>query len=61
MGVASWPTSPTWYALGVLPRSVYDYYRSGSDVELTLRANRSAFNEFRVRPRMLRDVSKVRT
>lgn len=35
----------------------WDYYQGGSDDEVTLRANRSAFEAIRLRPRMLVDVS----
>src|SRR6266852_1183617 len=37
--------------------SVWNYYQSGSDDEVTLRANRTAFERIRLRPRMLVDVS----
>ncbi len=35
----------------------WDYYQGGSDDEVTLRANRSAFERVRLRPRVLVDVS----
>jgi len=35
----------------------WDYYQSGVDDEVTLRANRAAFERIRLRPRMLVDVS----
>jgi len=35
----------------------WNYYQSGSDDEVTLRANREAFERIRLRPRMLVDVS----
>lgn len=35
----------------------WDYYQSGSDDEVTLRANRAAFERIRLRPRVLVDVS----
>jgi len=35
----------------------WDYYQGGSDDEVTLRANRSAFERIRLRPRILVDVS----
>jgi isopentenyl diphosphate isomerase/L-lactate dehydrogenase-like FMN-dependent dehydrogenase len=38
---------------------VWDYYQGGSDDEVTLRANRSAFERIRLRPRMLVDVSTI--
>ncbi len=39
----------------------WDYYMGGSDDELTLRANRSAFERIQLRPRMLVDVSECST
>src|SRR5216683_1784173 len=39
----------------------WNYYQSGSDDEVTLRANRSAFERIRLRPRMLVDVSACDT
>ena len=36
--------------------SAWDYYQSGSDDEVTMRANRAAFERIRLRPRMLVDV-----
>jgi len=35
----------------------WDYYQGGSDDEITLRANRSAFSEIRLRPRVLVEVN----
>jgi isopentenyl diphosphate isomerase/L-lactate dehydrogenase-like FMN-dependent dehydrogenase len=35
----------------------WDFYRGGSDDEVTLRANRTAFERIRLRPRVLVDVS----
>ncbi|HLV99760.1 MAG TPA: alpha-hydroxy acid oxidase [Ktedonobacterales bacterium] len=35
----------------------WDYYQGGSDDEVTLRANRAAFERLRLRPRVLVDVS----
>ena len=43
----------------VLPRMVWDYYRSGADGEVTLRANLRAFRRRALLPRVLVDVSKV--
>ncbi len=37
--------------------SAWNYYQSGSDDEVTLRANRTAFERIRLRPRMLVNVS----
>ena len=44
-----------------LPRAVYDYYAGGAEDEATLRANRSAFERYALRPRVLVDVSSVDT
>uniref|UniRef100_A0A8C2ZQD3 (S)-2-hydroxy-acid oxidase n=2 Tax=Cyclopterus lumpus TaxID=8103 RepID=A0A8C2ZQD3_CYCLU len=43
----------------VLPKAVYDYYRSGADEQHTLADNVAAFNRWRLVPRVLRDVSTV--
>ncbi|KAM6913638.1 2-Hydroxyacid oxidase 1 [Lycodopsis pacificus] len=43
----------------VLPKAVYDYYRSGADEQTTLTDNVAAFNRWRLVPRVLRDVSTV--
>ncbi len=40
-----------------MERPNWDYYQGGSDDEVTLRANRSAFEHLWLRPRVLRDVS----
>ena len=37
--------------------AAWDYYQSGSDDEVTLRANRAAFERIQLRPRTLVDVS----
>jgi 4-hydroxymandelate oxidase len=42
-----------------LPRPVYDYYVGGADDETTVRANREAWAEIALRPRVLVDVSSV--
>ncbi|HLG76530.1 MAG TPA: alpha-hydroxy acid oxidase [Ktedonobacteraceae bacterium] len=39
--------------------AAWDYYQGGSDDEMTLRANRTAFERIRLRPRMLVDVSVI--
>lgn len=41
----------------LLPKNALDYYRSGAGDEQTLAWNRSDFNNYRIRPRFLRDVS----
>uniref|UniRef100_A0A3Q2CDN7 (S)-2-hydroxy-acid oxidase n=1 Tax=Cyprinodon variegatus TaxID=28743 RepID=A0A3Q2CDN7_CYPVA len=43
----------------VLPKAVYDYYRSGADGQSTLADNVAAFNRWHLVPRVLRDVSVV--
>ncbi|CAL8317348.1 unnamed protein product [Arctogadus glacialis] len=45
----------------ILPKAVYDYYRSGADQQQTLEDNTAAFSRWRLRPRVLRDVSEVDT
>ena len=40
-----------------LPRMVFDFIDGGADAETTLRANQSAFERIRLRPRSLVDVS----
>jgi 4-hydroxymandelate oxidase len=42
-----------------LPRAVYDYYAGGAEDESTLRANRSAFSDYALRPRVLVDVRDI--
>ncbi len=44
-----------------LEKPVWDYYYGGSEDEVTLRANREAFERIRLRPRFLVDVSNVDT
>src|SRR5204862_2751477 len=41
--------------------AAWDYYQSGSDDEVTLRANRAAFERIQLRPRTLVDVSSCDT
>ncbi len=41
--------------------TAWDYYRSGAGDEVTLHANRAAFERIRLRPRMLVDVSTLDT
>uniref|UniRef100_H2MY51 (S)-2-hydroxy-acid oxidase n=1 Tax=Oryzias latipes TaxID=8090 RepID=H2MY51_ORYLA len=43
----------------ILPKSVYDYYRSGADGQTTLAHNLSAFHRWYLIPRVLRNVSTV--
>ena len=45
-------------ARAILPKMAYDYYRSGANDEITLRENHSAYEGIRLKPRVLRDISK---
>lgn len=47
------------FAKAMLPKNAFDYYSSGANDMITLRENRAAFNRLRMRPRILRDVSKT--
>ncbi|HXF59316.1 MAG TPA: alpha-hydroxy acid oxidase [Candidatus Saccharimonadales bacterium] len=44
-----------------MERAFYDYYAGGAEDELTLAANRAAFAEVFLRPRVLVDVSRIET
>lgn len=44
-------------AAQILPKNALDYYKSGAGDEVTLARNRSDFQNYRIRPRFLRDVS----
>ena len=44
-----------------IPKTISDYYNSGSRDEVTLRRNREIFNNFELMPKLLRDVSNVNT
>ncbi|KAF3005940.1 hypothetical protein E8E13_010063 [Curvularia kusanoi] len=44
-----------------LPTSVLDFYNSGSTSQVTVTDNSLAFSKYKLRPRVLRDVSKVNT
>ncbi|XP_044750645.1 hydroxyacid oxidase 1-like [Coccinella septempunctata] len=46
------------YAFSFLPRKNLDFYRSGAGAEITLHDNKKAFQRYRIRPRILRDVSR---
>ena len=41
-----------------LPKVAYDYYASGASDEITLRENHAAYERIRLKPRVLRDISK---
>ena len=42
-----------------LPRAMFDFIDGGAEDELTLRANREAFERLRFRPRVLQDVANL--
>jgi L-lactate dehydrogenase (cytochrome) len=44
-----------------LPRFLFDYIDGGANEEITLTANRADFSRYRLRQRVMRDVSKVDT
>ena len=48
-------------AAALLSQSIYDYFAGGADDEITLRDNCEGWNRIRLRPRVLRDVSRVDT
>ncbi|XP_072032431.1 2-Hydroxyacid oxidase 1-like [Amphiura filiformis] len=41
----------------LLPKFAFDYYAGGADDQQTLQDNKEAFTRFRLRPRLMRDVS----
>jgi isopentenyl diphosphate isomerase/L-lactate dehydrogenase-like FMN-dependent dehydrogenase len=45
----------------VLPKLVYDYYRSGARDEISLRWNEECFQRIKLLPRFLTNVSEVTT
>uniref|UniRef100_A0A6V1QYU9 FMN hydroxy acid dehydrogenase domain-containing protein n=2 Tax=Heterosigma akashiwo TaxID=2829 RepID=A0A6V1QYU9_HETAK len=47
------------HAAEYMPKNAFDYYASGANDMITLRENRAAYQRLRMRPRILRDVSKV--
>ncbi|CAD5121893.1 DgyrCDS10355 [Dimorphilus gyrociliatus] len=49
------------YAYKYLPKSALDYYISGSNDEQTVNDNIKAFKRYKIRPRILRDVSNIDT
>jgi 4-hydroxymandelate oxidase len=48
-------------ARAILPRMAFDYIAGGAHDQVTLRANRAAFDQWRLLPRMLRAVAAVDT
>eukprot|EP00475_Leptophrys_vorax_P006800 TRINITY_DN1424_c0_g1_i3.p1 TRINITY_DN1424_c0_g1~~TRINITY_DN1424_c0_g1_i3.p1 ORF type:complete len:377 (+),score=87.00 TRINITY_DN1424_c0_g1_i3:521-1651(+) len=47
------------HAAAVLPKQAYDYYRSGADDMISLADNMAAFKKYRLRPRVMVDVSNI--
>lgn len=45
----------------ILPKAIFEFISGGADNETTLAANRDEFHAYRLRPRVLRDVSNVET
>lgn len=48
-------------AKAVMPKMAYDYYASGSETQTSVADNRAAFEDYRILPRILVDVSRVNT
>jgi isopentenyl diphosphate isomerase/L-lactate dehydrogenase-like FMN-dependent dehydrogenase len=44
-----------------MTQMAFDYFASGAETQTTVADNRSAFGDYRIVPRILRDVSKVDT
>ena len=44
-----------------MDKQTRDYYNEGADSGSTLRENMTAYNKYRIRPRVLRDVSRIDT
>ena len=42
-----------------LPRAVFDFFDGGAEDEITLRANREAFERICLAPKVLNDVSDI--
>ena len=49
------------YAKGHLPRMVRDYFNGGAMDSITLAANREAYQRYSICPRVLRNVSNIKT
>merc|ERR1719491_1727480 len=45
----------------ILPKEIWEYLSSGTDDELTLRMNRSAFQSWCLRPRVLKPIGNIST
>jgi 4-hydroxymandelate oxidase len=61
MPVMASPTEGEQAARAALPADVYDYIATGSGVEETLAGNARAWRRIGLRPKVLRDVSRVET
>jgi 4-hydroxymandelate oxidase len=48
-------------ARSLLPHASYEYVAAAAGEEITMRDNLAAFDRHRIRPRVLRDVSKIDT
>lgn len=44
-----------------MDKQTRDYYNEGADSGSTLRENTEAYNKYRIRPRVLRDISAIDT
>ncbi|KAL1306848.1 hypothetical protein AAFC00_005503 [Neodothiora populina] len=49
------------HAATLMDKQTRDYYNEGADSGSTLRENITAFTKYRIRPRVLRDVSRINT
>ncbi|KAK4983175.1 hypothetical protein LTR66_008927 [Elasticomyces elasticus] len=49
------------HAAKIMDKQTRDYYNEGADSGSTLRENLDAFKKYRIRPRVLRDVSRIDT
>lgn len=49
------------HAHDLMDKQTRDYYNEGADSGSTLRENTTAYNKYRIRPRVLRDVSQIDT
>lgn len=49
------------HAANIMDKQTRDYYNEGADSGSTVKENSDAFKKYRIRPRVLRDVSKIDT
>jgi len=49
------------HAAGIMDKQTRDYYNEGADSGSTLKENIDAYKKYRIRPRVLRDVSSIDT